>query len=870
MDKTSGKIILFFLIFFVFTQKTQAQSDSSKSLHNVLARSRNTDIKHIALDLQFDWPKKQAHGTASITLSLFNAADRIMLDAGMLTINSISLQTGKALKFAYDGGDRNDGLQITLDRVYQPGENLIVKIDYHTNWVNAIDPNSLGGNFGKGLRFCEPTGVEPMRRKQLWSVGEPESNRYWFPGYDSPNDLRTTELTATVEKNLTVISNGVLTEPKSNADGTHTFHWRMDTPYANHLTSIAIGEYTIIKQNYEGLSLQSYSYPDEVDATTASVERLPDMIKFFSEKTGVKYPYPSYSQVFVQNTWSWMGNSTASTITENMVDDGRTHDDFLYLWDVTEGEALAHQWFGSYLSPRSWSHAWLNKGFAQYFSGLYNEQKNGRDEFLIWQHSFTHGASLGDWSAGVRQPVVDTSYDDVTSFIGGNSPYLRGAAVLHTLRKHLGDDVWWKVIRQYLKTNANSLVTTEDFRKAVEDASGQPMDWFFDQWLYKVGHPVFTITKTYDVAKKQLTLNVKQTQQKDSITTYPQVEFFQGKIDIEIDGRIEQVWLEPKGENVFTFNYPQAPAFVNFDFESTWIKEVTFEKSWEEQIQLLLNSKDALARISAITDLTAIASEATTPAVQKEKIYAAFRTVALGNSYWRIRMNAMAQLVNTLAAQAKGKPLVLDKATTSMLLTIIKNDKSWIKASAIRCLGLTNNPQYADLYLKALADPSDRVINTAAVALGKSKSPKAYDALAKLVSKPSWKNQSLMSALNGLQQLGDPRGYDIAFNALADVNQPRWTLPTPPIWDYRVFAAQTIAALGKSEHAFPLVFDRFKKSLAENDSHVIFNYALLIATLADARGQEAFDLLKVKFKVDENAMAAVSQYEAQFQSAIKK
>ena len=123
---------------------------------------------------------------------------------------------------------------------------------------------------------------------------------------------------------------------------------------------------------------------------------------------------------------------------------------------------------------------------------------------------------------------------------------------------------------------------------------------------------------------------------------------------------------------------------------------------------------------------------------------------------------------------------------------------------------MTRDAKFADLYLSYLNDESDRVINAAANALGKSKSPKAFDALAKLVRKPSWKNQSLISALNGLAALGDPRGFDIAFKALSDLNSPHWTLATP-VWDYRITAAQTIATLGKSDAAYPLVSGGLQK-----------------------------------------------------------
>ncbi len=843
----------------------EAQAEKKKLPPVNSLRSRNIDVKHLAIDLRFDWQKKQAYGTTAVTLAPFSTTTSIFLDAGMLTINSITLATGTPLKFAYDGGDKNDNLKITLDRMYQAGEDLTIQIDYHTNWVNQPDPNSLGGTNGKGLRFTEPTSNDPTKMREIWSMGDPEANRYWFPGYDAPNDLRTTEFTATVDKKLTVISNGRLVETKDNADGTRTFHWKMKTPYANHLTAFVAGEYIDSKQNYDGIELHNFGYPQEKDWVTATVERLPDMVKFFSEKTGAKYPHASYAQVFVQDIGSFAATMNFSTITENMVDDFPTHADFFYLWDLTEAEALAGQWFGNYLSARDWSHVWLNKSFAHYFNCLYNEHRNGREEWLLWVHRFDQSTYLFDWNSGNRRPIVTRNYENAAAVTSDNYATIRGALVLNMLRKQLGEENCWKVIRHYVKSNANKAVTTEDFRKAIEETTGEPMDWFFDQWLYRMGHPIFDVTKNYDAAKKQLTLTVKQMQKVDPNDEYPQADLFPGKIEIEIDDKIEQVWLKPQAENVFTFPLSKQPKFVNFDFENTWIKEIRFEKSFDEYLSQFQNSKDVLARQSAMSELVKIAKDEKTVAADRTKILTALRNTILGNSYWRLRLSALSQLQGLLGAS-----LPLDEAIISMLLTVIKNDKSWRRATAIGFLGMTRDGKFTDLYLNALNDQSFRVINSAAIALGKTKSPKAFDALVKLKDKPSMKSQTLISALAGLKELGDPRGFDIAFKALSDLKLPRWRLPNPPVWDFRVFAADTIASLGKSDKAYPMVFERFKKSLAEDDVNGIFYNVVLITTLADSRGQEAFDLLKTKFKDDANAMQALRQYEAQFKDAIKK
>ena len=498
------KSLCLFIFLLNFSLNFAQQTDSLKALPLAqLVRILKIDVKHIALDLTFDWQKKQAIGTATLTLSPLNPTNQILLDAAMLTINSITSAKGTPLKFDYDGTDKNDNLLIYLDKTYKSDENIVVKIAYHTNWVNEPDPNSLGGSNGKGLRFFQPTTTEPRKRQQIWSMSELDANRYWFPCLDVPNDLRTSELRATVDKKLTVISNGNLIKTTENANKTHTFHWKMDQPYANYQTSIVVGEYAEIKQNTEGVALHTYAYPDEIDAAKASVVRLPDMVQFFSKATGVKYPHSRYSQVFVQDLPWGMASINASTLSENMVDDYGTHADYFYLWDALEAESLAHQWFGNYLTVNDLSHIWLSRAFSRYFDGLYDAHKNGREEYLLYDHIYDFGMYLNDWNSDIRHPIVTKNIADKAAFATDNYSYFRGALVLHTLRKQLGEENWWKAIKHYVKTNAHASVTTEDFRKAIEATTGEPMHWFFDQWIYKMGHPIFEITKRYDGSKKQ-------------------------------------------------------------------------------------------------------------------------------------------------------------------------------------------------------------------------------------------------------------------------------------------------------------------------------------------------------------------------------
>lgn len=307
--------------FFIATIRTGI--DSAKQPAH---RATSCDIKHIALNLQFDWNNKQAIGTAAISLSPLKPTEHITLDSGKLSIQSVTDAGGRPLDFELSSLDGDDNLRIGLGKVCQPQDTVTVRIKYRTNHVNKADPNNIWGSFGKGLRFQQPTSTTPNKRRQIWSSGEPGGNRYWFPGNDEPNDLRTTEIKASVQQPFTVISNGELLSVKGNAVGTRTFYVKTNTPHPNHLASIVVGKYTPVRQSWDGIELTTYGYADEKTAVEATVERLPKMIDFFSEHTGVRYPYPRYSQVVVQDHPfpGRVGQDMAPIVSDNMIDDFRT------------------------------------------------------------------------------------------------------------------------------------------------------------------------------------------------------------------------------------------------------------------------------------------------------------------------------------------------------------------------------------------------------------------------------------------------------------------------------------------------------------------------------------------------------------------
>ncbi len=829
----------------------------------ILSFGQNIDTKHISLNLQFDWQKKQAIGSAEITGSVINKTDKIYLDAGKLVIESIELNN-KKLKYIYDGGNSDNNLIILLNKNYKPSETFMLKIIYHTTYENRADPNTLAGSFGKGLRFFYPTSTTPTKHKQIWSSGEPENNKYWFPCNEDIADIHTTEIFATVEKPTIAISNGNLVTVKDNQNGTQTFHYKSDVPFPNYLVAIVLGEYTNITQQSGKTIINNYGYSQEKEAVKATVVLLPEMMSFLEQKTGYQYPFSNYCQVVVQDYPfpGLVGQNGMAILSDNYIDDYGVHKDFKYLWDGVAMQALANQWFGNLIMPKKWEDIWLNNALAQYFAGIYTAKDNGNAEYLLWYYPFEKGAVLGDWDAGNIHPIVPNKISDVATFTNDNYSKFRGALVLRMLQAEIGDDNWWKAVQYFVKNNAYKQVNTKDFQYAIEKVSGKSYQWFFDQWIYKIGLPKFEIVKNYNAAQKQLSILVKQIQSQENTSEYAQATFFEGKVLIEIDDKIEPLFLKPQQENTFIFENIKEPEFVNFNFEQTFLCETYFNKTKEEYLAQLQSSKDVLAKQDAFNQLVAIANDSSTTAEFKNKFRQLLTNEVQSNQYWRYRMLA-------LGALSKIVPLPYDAEMIALLKTLIQNEKNWLKSSAIGVLGRTADSTYSEIYINAMYDESDRVINSAAIALGKTKSSKAFDILLNLENQPSWKNQNRISALNGLQQLGDDRAVPYVLRCIEDNQSPRWYLATPT-WDYPFSAVNTLVALDKAPLAFPVLFERFKKSLQDNDVNDIFQNVQLIMLLKDVRANEVFVLLNEKYKNDTTILESVKNYESQYIESMKK
>jgi len=373
-----------------------------------------------------------------------------------------------------------------------------------------------------------------------------------------------------------------------------------------------------------------------------------------------------------------------------------------------------------------------------------------------------------------------------------------------------------------------------------------------------MGHPIFTVTDAYDDATKKLTLNVKQTQKVDATNEFPQTEFFQSWVDVEIDGQVKRVWMEPKAENVFTFDVASKPKLVNWDYQSALLKEMTFDKPVDELLYQMQNDKDVLGRRWAMGELQKKATGA-----DKDRIVAALVTSAEKDPFWRIRRAALSVIAAVYSPDPRpGQPrqaFALDATVEPVVLRLAKDKESLIRADAIRLLGETQDKKYANVFMPALNDPSYSVIDNAATAIARIKDPAAFEALSKLAKTPSWKGRIMTAGLNGLAELGDKRAFDIGYRIATDASIPK---------NQRTVALAVVGATGKGDpRAYPLIFAEFKSAYDANNIGGIVNGLAAIAKIGDPRGQEAFDLMKTKFKDNPGAMQFIAAQEAQFKAA---
>lgn len=625
---------------------------------------RSNDIINTKLDLSFNWDSAFVYGKATILAKpYFYDSDQLILDANGFDIKQVSLMQNedkKPLDYSYDGKK----LKIKLDKTYQKNQSYSVFIDYVAMPNKLKIGKDIASAGDRGLYFINNTGKDKDKPQQIWTQGETECNSSWFPTINDPQEKMTQELNITVPEGYVSLSNGSLEFSSLNGDGTRTDSWRQEQAHSTYLTMIAVGNFTISKDQWRDKEVNYYTEPEFAPTAKIVFGNTPEMMEFFSNKLGIDYPWDKYSQIVVRDFVSGaMENTSASVFYEGL--------------NMTEGEhidqnqddiiahELFHHWFGDLVTAESWSNLPLNESFATYGEYLWDEYKNGRDQadYQAFNNLEAY-LSSGDKK---RVDVIRYDYADREHMFDEVS-YQKGGLILHMLRKTVGDEAFFKALNTYLKKFAFKTAEIHDLRLIFEEITGRDLNWFFNQWFLASGHPELNILNSYNSDNKELTINIEQNQDLSEMPLYR----LPMAVDIYLNGEVirKEIILDKQNQS-FVFPISSSPDLVNVDAEKYLLAEKNEEKTLVQYAFQYQNAPLFLDRLEAITVLLKHKDEALS---QNTLIK------AINDKHWFIRKNAL-ELIPHLSSEKRAS--VYEKIKELALHDTV----SQVRALAVETLG---------------------------------------------------------------------------------------------------------------------------------------------------------------------------------------
>jgi len=668
---------LYLLIFLLLSSILSAQKVDIYKRPLNFERSHDYDAVHYKLEFKFDMEKKIYWGENQVTLlPLKDDFQQCVLDAEDFTVTSVAALNGEPLKFE----QTDHSLIIDLSEKYDYKQKVSFVIKYYEK------------NSKKGLRFFEAAADYPA---QINTYAWPEGARHWFPCFDFPNDKVTNELIATVKNDFKVLSNGKLvkvTEDKEN--NTKTYHWSQELPHSTYLIMMAAGPFEVIEDSLGSLPVNYWVYKKDVPDAMRSFRKTPDMIDFFNKTFGFNYPWAKYDQVCIAGSGGGMEDTSATTLGHSTIHDERAEQDF-----SSEGlvaHELAHQWWGDTITERTWSHVWLSESFATYSEYLYSRHDRGEDEGAV--------NLLGKKNSYLREahneyirPMVFNRYNNPRNILDSHS-YPKGATILHMLRFVMGDKPFFRSLQHFLEKHSFQAVDTYDLMKAVKESSGQNLDWFFEQWIFKPGHPVFDINYQWNESTRKLKLRIIQTQNTSTGVPIYKTPVIIGIVTPE-ERFSKKLWIRGK-ENEYVFGVKQKPLMIRFDEGNHLLKEWSFEKSLTELLFQIKND-DVIGRMWAASELLKFPDES--------EAISALIDRAENDSFWNVRKDA----VELLGEIKRLEQIKLFK-------TKCEDKNSRVRTAALKVLGELNDPGLISFFKdRFLKDDSYRAQAEAINAIGK-------------------------------------------------------------------------------------------------------------------------------------------------------
>lgn len=459
------KIALFFVVFW-FSVFAYAQ-DRTDSLH----------IAHYDINLNItDFTNHVVYGYADLAaVAKVNNLPQIDLDLQRLVADSVWLD-GVPTAFTHEG----NLLRIPMLTPANQGDTVNVRVYY--SGVPGTD-SYFGGFYFSG-EYCYNIGVAFRDLPHNFGRG-------WYPCLDFFTDKSTYTVNIETEATKRAVCGGYLQDSIVTDSNTIIWQWQLDEPVPTYLTSVAVGNYEHYADTVHGLEkiipIDIYTYPAHFSRIEGTFANLKNTIHIYEMRYGA-YPWNRVGYVGVNFNAGAMEHVT-NIAYPNFAITGNTNYESLYMHE------LSHMWFGDLVTCQRAEEMWLNEGFANY------------SEFVVAEILYpSEDPETDGYKAGIRNQhrdvlkkahvddggywALDQMPQDVTY---GTTTYDKGGIVVHTLRKYVGDSIFFEAIRAYLTQYQFQNATSQQFFDAMSQYTGQDLQDFFEAWVDQPGFLHFSV-----------------------------------------------------------------------------------------------------------------------------------------------------------------------------------------------------------------------------------------------------------------------------------------------------------------------------------------------------------------------------------------
>jgi aminopeptidase N len=262
-----------------------------------------------------------------------------------------------------------------------------------------------------------------------------------------------------------------------------------------------VSEHRPVVGGRDTIPIEVWAYPeDSVFADSGPFRHATEMVEVLERLVG-PFPYEKLAHVESATRFGGMENASAIFYDEGAWAGAR-------LPEAVVRHETAHQWFGDAVTERDWHDLWLSEGFATYFDLLVGAALHGD---AVLEAGMRANAERYFRSSVVTRPIVDTAQHDLLRLLNANN-YEKAAWVLAMLRTVVGDSAFWAGIRTYYRTFRDATASSADFQAVMESAAGQPLDWFFGQWLRQPGYPMLACRWRVEGDRTGVAVQLRETQ----------------------------------------------------------------------------------------------------------------------------------------------------------------------------------------------------------------------------------------------------------------------------------------------------------------------------------------------------------------------